>query len=196
MTSQLPHRLLTILLLVFAIATISIVGGRAYYESSSTSQRARVSARAETQASATDKSLSNPRRPGPIRSFEAERSSAPFGFGGGASFSPMGMFVPNVAATKTAVLGTDVNGNGFVNPGDTLTYSVVVANTGTDATNVVFTDQLNGDLTLIGAAIASPIATNDAYAVLGNVGITVPAGSGLLVNDVNPISDQELGGSA
>jgi uncharacterized repeat protein (TIGR01451 family) len=98
----------------------------------------------------------------------------------------MGMFVPNVAATKTAVLGTDVNGNGFVNPGDTLTYSVVVANTGTDATNVVFTDQLNGDLTLIGAAIASPIATNDAYAVLGNVAITVPAGSGLLVNDVNP----------
>ncbi|MDX2043193.1 MAG: Ig-like domain-containing protein, partial [Acidobacteriota bacterium] len=96
-----------------------------------------------------------------------------------------------ITATKSATLGTDVNGNGFVNPGDTLMYSVVVSNSaapgaGNDALNVIFTDQLNGDLTLVGTATASPIATNDAYDVLGNVRIQVPVGSGLLANDVNP----------
>ncbi len=113
------------------------------------------------------------------------------------AFEPM-MFAPVVTATKSAVrvvtpgAGGDVNGNGFVNPGDTLMYSVVVSNiaapgVGNDALNVVFTDQLNGDLSLLGTATASPIATNDAYSVLvGNVSISVPMGSGLLANDVNP----------
>ncbi|MFN0109488.1 MAG: Ig-like domain-containing protein, partial [Blastocatellia bacterium] len=112
------------------------------------------------------------------------------------AFEPM-MFAPVVTVTKSAVpvamagAGGDVNGNGFVNPGDTLMYSVVVSNTaapgaGNDALNVVFTDQLNADLSLVGSATASPIATNDAYNVLGNVSISVPVGSGLLANDVNP----------
>ena len=33
-----------------------------------------------------------------------------------------------VTAVKSAALQTDVNGNGFVNPGDSLAYSVLVAN--------------------------------------------------------------------
>ncbi len=74
----------------------------------------------------------------------------------------------------------------FINSGDTIVYSVVVGNSGSDATGVVFTDQLNANLTLVGAPIASPIAANDTYACIGNVGLTVPAGSGVLVNDINP----------
>lgn len=94
---------------------------------------------------------------------------------------------PSVSGNKTATLATDVNGNGLVNPGDTLMYSVVVSNGGTDAMNVVFTDQLNPNLTLIGTANASPIGVNDTYASIGNVGINVPDGvSDLLANDVDP----------
>src|SRR5438128_1587126 len=78
--------------------------------------------------------------------------------------APMAPFVGGVSASKSAVLQTDVNGNGFVNPGDTLGYTVVVSNTGTDATNTVFTDQLNANLTLVGGSLqVSPIAQNDTY---------------------------------
>jgi uncharacterized repeat protein (TIGR01451 family) len=107
------------------------------------------------------------------------------------AFNLTPMFAPTITLTKSATLGTDVNSNTFVNPGDTLMYSVVVSNTaapgaGNDALNVVFSDQLNANLSLVGSATASPIATNDAYSVIGNVGITVPAANGLLSNDVNP----------
>jgi len=96
--------------------------------------------------------------------------------------------VPTITAVKTATLSTDANGNGVVNPGDVLTYTVTVNNTGTDALNTVFTDVLNSNLTLVpGSVNASPIATNDAYSVLGNVSISIPDGaSDLLANDVDP----------
>ena len=99
---------------------------------------------------------------------------------------PPTIAAPMITATKTATLAADVNGNGSVNPGDTLMYSVTVTNAGTDATGVSFTDVLNGNLTLIGSATASPIAQNDSYTSIGNVGITVSAGSGVLANDINP----------
>ena len=96
--------------------------------------------------------------------------------------------VPNITAVKSATLtgGTDVNGNGAINPSDTIVYSVVVSNSGATASNVVFTDTLNSDLTLASTPMASPIAADDSYSCIGNVGITVPAGSGLLGNDINP----------
>src|SRR5262249_38084827 len=92
--------------------------------------------------------------------------------------------------------GGDVNSNGFVNPGDTLMYSVVVSNSGSDAMNVVFTDTLNANLTLVGSATASPIAVNDSYTCIGNVGITVNAAGGLLANDVNPQGSGTISASA
>ncbi|HMX28931.1 MAG TPA: Ig-like domain-containing protein, partial [Blastocatellia bacterium] len=100
--------------------------------------------------------------------------------------SPSAFLVPNISVVKSAALATDVNGNTFINPGDTLMYSVVVSNTGTDATGVVFTDQLNGNLTLANTPTASPIAVNDTYASIGNVGISVPAANGVFANDINP----------
>ena len=37
-----------------------------------------------------------------------------------------------------------------------------------------------------GSLIVSPIAVNDAYTTIGNVGISVPVGQGVLANDLNP----------
>ncbi len=82
--------------------------------------------------------------------------------------------VPMVTVNKTAALapGGDVNGNGHVNPGDKLAYSVTVSNTGNEALGVIFTDQLDPNLTLEpGSVKASPIGTNDSYDCIGNVGI-------------------------
>jgi uncharacterized repeat protein (TIGR01451 family) len=97
---------------------------------------------------------------------------------------------PVIAGNKTAMLapGGDVNSNGFINPGDKLMYSVTFTNTGTNATNVVFTDQLNANLTLEpGSVNASPIAVNDSYTSIGNVGINVNTNAaGLLGNDIDP----------
>jgi len=95
---------------------------------------------------------------------------------------------PSVAGAKTATLANDLNSNGFVNSGDTLRYSVVVGNGGTNASNVIFTDVLNGNLTLVGGTVnASPVGVNDTYSSIGNVGISVPDGaSDLLGNDIDP----------
>ena len=68
---------------------------------------------------------------------------------------------PAVTVTKTAALapGGDANTNGVANPGDKLAYSVTVANTGSEAMGVVFSDQLDANLTLeAGSVKASPIA--------------------------------------
>lgn len=103
------------------------------------------------------------------------------------------MVAPNLSATKTSALdssaGGDLNGNGVVNPGDRLTYTVTINNTGADpATGVNFSDTLDANTTFVsGSVIASPIAVNDAYTSIGNVGINIPDGANdLLANDLNP----------
>jgi uncharacterized repeat protein (TIGR01451 family) len=98
---------------------------------------------------------------------------------------------PNLSATKTGALDTtaggDVNGNGLVNPGDRLNYSITVSNTGTDASNVIIQDILNSNLILDTNSInSSPIAVNDSFNALGNVAINVPAASGVKINDFDP----------
>src|SRR5258708_6804449 len=65
------------------------------------------------------------------RSTVNDRIVNPFGsFYGNSSVVPFAAF----SATKSAVLaaGGDVNSNGFVNPGDTLQYSVLISNPGAD----------------------------------------------------------------
>ena len=105
---------------------------------------------------------------------------------------PVTVAAPLITATKTATLATDVNSNGFVNPGDTLMYSVVVGNSGTDATGVSFSDTLDANLTLVGGSVmASPVAVDDSYPCTGNLSISIPAGSGVLANDylgLNPLA--------
>jgi uncharacterized repeat protein (TIGR01451 family) len=90
---------------------------------------------------------------------------------------------PNITATKTDSPGTPAN------PGDTITYTVMISNTtGTaDATGVMFNDTIDANTTFVNGSInISPIAVNDTYNTIGNVNISVPAGTGLLANDLNP----------
>jgi uncharacterized repeat protein (TIGR01451 family) len=81
----------------------------------------------------------------------------------------------------------DIDGDGVADPGDTLGYAVCIVNIGNmDATNVDFIDTIDANTTLQGTFKTTPIARHDSYASIGNVGITVPAFSGVLVNDNDP----------
>jgi len=94
---------------------------------------------------------------------------------------------PITVTKNNPTLSTDTNGNGVVNPGDTLTYTVTVSNGATDATGVIFTDVLDSNLTLVpGSVNSSPIAVNESYNVLGNVSISVPLANGVKANDLDP----------
>lgn len=91
-----------------------------------------------------------------------------------------GVFDPSITATKSVDKTS-------AKAGDTLTYTVTISNSGTNASNVVFTDTIDANTTLVaGSVIISPIVVNDAYTTIGNVGISVPVAQGLLANDVNP----------
>ena len=95
--------------------------------------------------------------------------------------------VVNITATKDDSLVIDANGNTKADPGDTLQYTVVATNTGTDATGVNFDDVLDNNTTLVGGTVhASPIAFDDAYTTVGNtrlfVGVAPPAGEPSVTN--------------
>jgi uncharacterized repeat protein (TIGR01451 family) len=116
------------------------------------------------------------------------------------------LLAPSLTATKTAILDAtnapsagDLNGNGLVNPGDRMLYTITIPNAGADpALNVTLSDTIGANTTLLSSSVvASPIAVNDAYTSIGNVGITVPDGSSdLLGNDLdanNPGVNTALG---
>ena len=98
---------------------------------------------------------------------------------------------PIISATKVDSFA-DADGDGKAEPGEIITYSITITNTGDQpATNLTLNDTVdpvNQNLTLIGgSAHSTPIALNDAYNVLGNVRISVPdGGSDLLGNDTDP----------
>ncbi|WP_031530236.1 Ig-like domain-containing protein [Dyadobacter crusticola] len=95
-------------------------------------------------------------------------------------------FVPGVTATNTYELTSDTGLPG-ASAGDELEYTVNISNTGPDVTGVTFTTQVDANTTLVpGSVQVSPIAQNDAYNTIGNVGINIPAEAGLLANDVSP----------
>jgi uncharacterized repeat protein (TIGR01451 family) len=88
----------------------------------------------------------------------------------------------------------DNDSDGVADPGDTLGYAVCIVNSGNmDATNVSFNDTIDANTTLQGTFKTTPIARNDIYNALGNVGITVPAdSSGVLANDNDPDGTEAL----
>ena len=108
-----------------------------------------------------------------------------------------------ITATRTTVLrpiaGSDQDSDGLVDFGDVLRHTLVISNTGTDATSVVVNDPLNGS-TLTGSVNVSPLAFNDSYTAVGNTLLEVGnataqtgpqssvAGS-VLSNDVEFLSD-------
>ena len=97
---------------------------------------------------------------------------------------------PVLALVKSHTLTNDVNANGYVNPGDTLQYAVTITNSGSDATSATFSETIDANATLVPGSISTtPVAVNDSYSTIGNVSISVPAGSGLLANDFDPDGD-------
>jgi uncharacterized repeat protein (TIGR01451 family) len=93
---------------------------------------------------------------------------------------------PVITATKTDFLLTDGDGDTKADPGDTLKYTVVISNTGSDATGVSFNDTVDPNTTLDAGSIATtPLARNDSYSASGNIRITVAA-PGVLANDSDP----------
>jgi uncharacterized repeat protein (TIGR01451 family) len=74
----------------------------------------------------------------------------------------------------TAVKSVAVQGGGNSIPGSQLNYTIVLNNSGTDATGVILNDVLVNDLTLVAGSVkATPIIVDDSYNCIGNVGITV-----------------------
>src|SRR4051794_27097990 len=90
-----------------------------------------------------------------------------------------------VTATKQDVLLTDVDADARFDPGDTIQYNVVIANSGdADATGVSFADVLDSQTTL-GTVKVSPLASRDTFNAVGNTPLTVPAATGLRANDID-----------
>ncbi|MFN7117489.1 MAG: Calx-beta domain-containing protein, partial [Saprospiraceae bacterium] len=101
------------------------------------------------------------------------------------------LFAPNITATKSDFLFTD-NGAVGATPGDVIEYTIIITNSGAmDATGVSFTDQIDPNTTLVpGSDNASPLARDDSYSAIGNVGINVNTiVGGLLGNDEDPDAD-------
>ncbi len=97
------------------------------------------------------------------------------------------LLAPAITATKTYTISNDAGLPG-ASANDELEYIIIISNSGdTDATGVSFTDQIDANTTLVNGSLkVSPIAVNDSYTTIGNVGVSIPAGSGVLTNDINP----------
>ena len=96
---------------------------------------------------------------------------------------------PNITATKVDSWDDSATPDGKVEPGQTITYTVTITNTGdADATGVVFNDSVDTNTTLVpGSITTQPIAVADSYNVIGNVRIQIPDGANdLLANNCDP----------
>ena len=93
---------------------------------------------------------------------------------------------PSISATKSDYFD-DPDTDGKAVPGDTITYTVQINNSGADAAGVVFNDTPDSNTTLVNGSVkTTPVAVNNSYSVIGNVRISVPAAQGLTSNDSDP----------
>ena len=106
--------------------------------------------------------------------------------------SETAVLAPIITTTNVDSIITSVDGDGRADPGDTLQYTVTIANGGVtspidDAMAVLFTSTIAANETLVpGSLTVTPIAGNDAYTATGNIPAT-PA-TGVLANDVDPLT--------
>jgi methionine-rich copper-binding protein CopC len=90
--------------------------------------------------------------------------------------------VPTITATKTDSF-PDPDMDGKAAPGEAITYDVNIANSGTDASDVSFTDTIDSNTTLVpGSLKVSPLAYADVYSAAQNTPLSVGA-PGVLTND-------------
>ncbi|MDQ6438139.1 Ig-like domain-containing protein [Mesorhizobium sp. LHD-90] len=96
----------------------------------------------------------------------------------------------DITASQVVTLTIDVDTDGVVDPGDTMTFTTTIKNIGdTDATNAEFAQVLDGVTLVPGSINVSPVAFDDSYDAAGNVLVTIPAGSGVMANDVEFFAD-------
>jgi len=92
---------------------------------------------------------------------------------------------PNLSATQTDAFSA--NGAGRATPGNNVTYTITINNAagaGT-ATNTKINNPTPLNTTL-GTIQTTCLAINDTYPCTGNLSISIPAGSGVLLNDRDP----------
>ncbi len=102
------------------------------------------------------------------------------------SVSNIELLTAQIEAPKSDSLFYDANGNLLTNPGDSIRYKVILKNNGSvPAAGISVPNGTDPNTTLDpGSILTSPIASNDGpFDVVGNMGIDVPAGSGVLLND-------------
>jgi uncharacterized repeat protein (TIGR01451 family) len=105
------------------------------------------------------------------------------GPGGGPTVIPV-VAAPMITATKVATLVVDNNGNGLVNPGDTVQYTAVITNNGNeDASGVTFTSGAPTNTMLVVGSVTTTQGTVTTGNTAGNTSVavnvgTVPGGGG------------------
>lgn len=102
--------------------------------------------------------------------------------------------VPTITATKVDALIAD-DGDNKADPGGTekIEYTITITNNGTDAADVVFSDDIDDHTTLVPGSInTQPIADPDTYTASGNIGISIAA-PGVLANDRDPDTGNNSG---
>lgn len=113
-----------------------------------------------------------------------------------------GVPTPNLDITLDDTLGEEVKTDGKANPGESITLEAEITNTsGFSGTDLVYETTVDANTTLIGDSVMlTPIALDDSYDCMGNVGIQVAAAAGVLANDRDPdgtngngISDLQAG---
>src|SRR5829696_3612650 len=79
-----------------------------------------------------------------------------------AAVSPAAFSVaPLITATKSDAFPSHPSGK--AEAGDTITYTVQISNSGTDATGVVFSDTVDPNTTYGGSFMTTPVAVDDTY---------------------------------
>ncbi|HEX3084302.1 MAG TPA: Ig-like domain-containing protein, partial [Pyrinomonadaceae bacterium] len=111
------------------------------------------------------------------------------------ALSPAAPVAPTVTATKTDSLFADADSDTQADPGDTIKYTVNISASGSDATGVTFTDNVDPNTAFVpGSLTATPVAVDDTYSALGNVRISVAA-PGVLGNDFTGIPAATITGA-
>jgi uncharacterized repeat protein (TIGR01451 family) len=103
-----------------------------------------------------------------------------------ATVTPIQLDTSDLEVTKADTLAEDVQGNGKVNPGDTIQYTVTITNNGAaTASNATFTDTVDGNTTLICSGIYAPQTTQ------GTISSCTAIAGGSLVVDIGNINPDE-----